>query len=55
MGRFTRERCYQIELDKAYAEGFSGAEAERIANERAEDMYWSLVDEGRRRAKDRDI
>ena len=34
-------------------EGFSGAEAERVARERTEDDYWELVDRGRQEAKDR--
>ena len=44
-----------MELDKAYAEGFNGEEAERVACERAEDTWWELVDRGRQEAKDRNI
>jgi len=55
MTRWTKSRIYNRELEKAYAEGFEGPKAERIASERTEEIYWDMVDEGYQRAKDRDM
>jgi len=63
MTRFTLDRCYQIELRKLQEAGWfptqeqigDGWTIEHEAGERANEAYADLVDQGRQRAKDREI
>ena len=61
MTRFTLDRCYQIELRKLQEEGWEPGpedDTEDIVQEawkRAQEAYDDLVDQGRQRAKDREI
>ena len=63
MTRFTLDRCYQIELRKLQEEGWEPTKLQRQegwtleleAEMRATDAYYDLVDQGRQRAKDKEI
>ena len=46
---------YGREFEKALDEGLPQSEAMAIAKERAEEIYWNLVDRGRQEAKDRQL
>lgn len=49
---WTKFQIYTRELNKLLEDGVDYKEAERTATERAEEIYWDMVDQGRQVAKD---
>jgi hypothetical protein len=49
---WTLPQIYQKQLDKLLSEGVDATEAESIAADQADRIFWDMVNEGRQRAKD---
>jgi hypothetical protein len=49
---FNWVKHYEDELERLANEGIVGNEAEKIATQFADNMYWERVDQGRQEAKD---
>ena len=51
---WTKYSIYTKELNKLLEDGVDYREAERTAAERAEEIYWDMVDQARHAARDGD-
>ena len=54
MTRYTWSSIYERELQKLLNQGTSEKEAVAWAREKADEIYYDLVDRGRQEAKDKD-